>query len=296
MPQRSIHIELQSGAPPGAKLLVPTPIDDWQCRFTSAHFSGLTDCTIIRANNSGQQAMLLTPETRTEAQSRSPIGLHYRFEVGDTAPSAWIWQRQENALTQASSALAEFAQVLIKPHADATTEQKLRVLVDAAHEMFDYGHVDAPFNAGTASVPVPGAGAKGSCVDINTFLLAAAQAVGIRGQYIAGYWFHPTRTFTHDMHCWLAFDVDGGVQFWDVAHHLKWGVADLAPGLNPAGGRRVPMSAGRGIEFTIEGARHAISHLSEPVWICPDASHVHPELTVHVTDPVSAHTLVEDAA
>lgn len=41
---------------------------------------------------------------------------------------------------------------------------------------------------------------------------------------MAGYWFHLDKHETLDMHCWLAFGCDGEPLFWDLAHHLKWGV------------------------------------------------------------------------
>ena len=126
--------------------------------------------------------------------------------------------------------------------------------------------------------------AKGSCVDINTWLLAAARSLDIRVQYMAGYWFHPERNHTHDMHCWLMFETDAGITYWDLAHHLKWGVAELAPGLNPAGGRRVPMSAGRGLRFATPDGEVEISHFSEPLWVSPGGDTVRPDMTIHIQD------------
>ena len=86
------------------------------------------------------------------------------------------------------------------------------------------------------------------------------------------------------MHCWLAFETDGQLLFWDLAHHLKWGVPKLAPSLNPAGGRRIAMSCGRGLTFETPNGNIEISHFSEPVWIMPDGRQRQPDLRAKVTD------------
>ena len=148
--------------------------------------------------------------------------------------------------------------------------------------MFGYGHQDVRFNDGLDSVPAICGTTKGSCVDINTFLLAAARSLDIRGQYIAGYWFHPDKVETLDMHCWLVFEPDGALIFWDLAHHLKWGVDKLSPGLNPAGGRRVAMSCGRGLRFKTENGEVEISHFSEPVWVVPGGTAVEPKIRAKI--------------
>jgi hypothetical protein len=133
-------------------------------------------------------------------------------------------------------------------------------------------------------VPLICGTARGSCVDINTWLMAAARSLDIPVQYVAGYWFHPERNATRDMHCWLQFQVDGEVLCWDLAHHLKWGVEGLAPGLNPAGGRRVPMSCGRGLGFVTPHGEVEVSHFSEPLWVLPGAQTHKPELRIHIQE------------
>jgi len=210
------------------------------------------------------------------------VQISYQIEEGDYPVAPQVWQVQDNRFTRANSDLAALARDITRNSENQKT--KLFALIGYAADMFGYEHPDEHFYENCDSVPAVCGTTKGSCVDINTFLLAAARCLEIQGQYIAGYWFHPDKAETHDMHCWLVFEIAGEVLFWDLAHHLKWGVENLVPGLNPAGGRRVAMSCGRGLEFETPNGTVTISHFSEPAWIMPDGDMVRPEMTIKVTD------------
>ena len=183
------------------------------------------------------------------------------------APAApWVWDLPDSRHNRADDDLRALAGELC---CGETPSAALRHLADHAREMFDYGHGGEPIDLGREAVPTLCGTTRGNCVDINTFILAGALSAGLKGQYIAGYWFGPGRDETTDMHCWLAFETERGVEFWDVAHHLKWGVAGFGPGLNPAGGRRVAMSCGRGLVFETPHGSVEISHFSHPLWVLP---------------------------
>ncbi len=278
----TIAIDLPANAAAGEtwRLLVPRPVNHWGIAFEAARFGGIAAVDEIGAINSPQRAYVLTL-----AQMPASPSVVYEFRDGPAEVPAWAWDSQNNRYTNASDDLAQLA----GSHVDRSASQidQLRALAELSAELFHYGHGGAHFNDGTAQVPAIKDPIQGTCVDINTFLLAAARAIGLRGQYVAGYWFHPEKTATHDMHCWLAFSCDGEIVFWDVAHHLKWGVPELGAGLNPAGGRRVPMSFGRGHIFQIAGQPIEAPHFSEPVWISPAGEAVEPAIVATVTDPQS---------
>ncbi len=272
---KRVEVSLAEPAPmDGAVLLFPRPFGHWDQIFEDMDLSSLESATEVTALNSDQRAYLGQPSNGTAP------AITYTFETGDTDVPASIWDVQNNHLTVPDEELADLAQDLAK---DARSEaETISLLMDYVAGVFGYDHPDQHFYEGLEKVPAVCGTTKGSCVDINTFLLAAARSLSIRGQYIAGYWFHPDKVETLDMHCWLAFEPDGKLTFWDLAHHLKWGVETLGPGLNPAGGRRVAMSCGRGLQFETSYGQVEISHFSEPVWILPSGETVEPELRAKI--------------
>jgi len=51
--------------------------------------------------------------------------------------------------------------------------------------------------------------------------------------------------------------VEGQLQHWDIAHHIKMGTNKVAPGLNPKPGVRVPMSHSFSIALAEIGVEYA---------------------------------------
>ena len=264
-----------------AILLWPVPAIDgeWHCQQLSTE--GLQESQILQAKNSSIGAQCAKSKT-----SGALLSVSYDFVPVSGADSGVLpadyWQVQDNKHTQASPELIEQVQSWVDPKSSQV--QQLHDLIHNTADMFAYGHVEQRFTEGKAQVPSLCGITNGSCVDINTFLIASARNLGIKVQYLAGYWFHPERSHTHDMHCWLAFEVDMQMLFWDVAHHLKWGVADLHSSLNPAGGRRWLMSYGRGLEFDTPNGKVSISHFAEPIWVLSDGSQWQPELHIDLTE------------
>ena len=257
-----------------AILIVPHPFDDWKQSFQGYQLDGLKKTACIHAENSQQKALLLKPLTDNGK-------IEFRYGKDDSSAPDWIWQTQSNRYTTASPELVQSALDLTCKCRDQMA--CVEALINHAAEMFGYGHPDERFNEGHELVPTLCGTTKGSCVDINTWLIAASRSLGIEVQYLAGYWFGPDRFETPDMHCWLVFRINNKPVFWDLAHHLKWNVEPLAPGLNPAGGRRVLMSAGRGLQFETPYGLVEISHFSEPHWVLPGGSHHKSNLRIHLT-------------
>lgn len=282
---RRVSIDIRDGvpSPEGYWLLFPRPFDDWYQRLVDVEVSGIVDMREIGAVNSDQRAWLV----RVEGELAPKI--QYRFSPVQRDAADWVWHVPENRYTRASDELIGLAAELAQ--SSVSQADIVRKLILNAAELFGYEHPEERFNDGHDSVPTICGTTKGSCVDINTYLLAAARSLKIPVQYLAGYWFHPDKTETLDMHCWLVFRCDGEVLFWDLAHHLKWGVDELNPGLNPAGGRRVPMSCGRGLRFDTPHGEIEISHFSEPVWVQPDGTTRRPELRIRLSESEGATAL-----
>ena len=273
---REIEITLTDAQPDASVnpwLLLPRPFDDGQTAFHSMDIDGISELHEIASHNSSQRAYLAKP------LDQQPL-IRYRFVETDSSHPDWFWELQENRYTTASVELAKLAEELTGNCKSQT--DSIETLMQHAAGIFGYGHQDQRFNDDHDEVPAICGTAKGSCVDINTYLIAAAKHLAIPVQYMAGYWFHPDKTETLDMHCWLTFQADGKTLHWDLAHHLKWGVDGLAPGLNPAGGRRVPMSCGRGLIFDTPHGEVEISHFSEPVWITNGANQVKPKPVIKI--------------
>ncbi|MGB0722844.1 MAG: transglutaminase-like domain-containing protein [Gammaproteobacteria bacterium] len=258
-------------------LILPRPFEDWISGCTGIRVEGVSSVHEVQALNSHQRAWLAwVPEGSLPTLSYDFVQLRERD------PADGFWDLPDNRYTRASAELAALAQATCE--GCASESEAVRRLVTQASELFGYEHPEERFNAGHDAVPTLCGTTKGSCVDINTYLLAGARSLGIGVQYIAGYWFGPGRDTTADMHCWLAFHCDGEPLFWDLAHHLKWGVDGLAPGLNPAGGRRVPMSHGRGLRFATPRGVVEISHFSEPLWVLDNADTHKPALTIRLDE------------
>lgn len=118
-------------------------------------------------------------------------------------------------------------------------------------ERFSHGHPENRFNEGLDTVPALGCSLTvGSCVDINTYFIAALRASGIEAGYITGFFFPDGKAGRcDDGHCWVVTRVDGQTQEWDIAHHLKLGTRDIQPGLNPKPGQRCACFHSMGLDF-----------------------------------------------
>ena len=110
------------------------------------------------------------------------------------------------------------------------------------------------------------------------------QAAGIRAGYVARAFFPAEKgDWYSDGHCRIVTRSPQGRQEWDIAHHLKLGTRDIAPGLNPRPGFRVALAHGLGMTMPGGGT---VRILAEPVMADPPHNHVgarsirlsHPEI------------------
>lgn len=143
----------------------------------------------------------------------------------------------------------------------------LRAIVDYTCQQFTYGHADTAFYADTNEMPQLCSMTVGSCVDINAYLIAALRSAGYDAGYVTGYFIpQERRDHTTDMHCWVVTRCDGVVQEWDIAHHLKMGMRNIQPGLNPKPGVRVPMAHSMGLALPGLGM-DGFKLLAQPMWV-----------------------------
>ncbi|WP_346909390.1 transglutaminase-like domain-containing protein [uncultured Roseibium sp.] len=128
-------------------------------------------------------------------------------------------------------------------------------IVNDVAEKFVYGHPEVRFNDGLEEIPYLSCGVtEGSCVDINTYLIACLRAAGFEAGYMTGYFFPEEKNgCCDDMHCWVVTRHNGVVLEWDIAHHLKMGTREICCGLNPKPGSRVAMAHSMGLDFPQPG-------------------------------------------
>jgi len=198
---------------------------------------------------------------------RSPAGsvtLRLRCDAGQVAPYP------DKMFDPAPSRYTCAADDLVIEAKDAARDLKglARAQAIASHtaDRFSYGHPEARFNDGHDVVPALGCGVtEGSCVDINTYFLAALRASGIEAGYVTGFFFPQEKTdHCTDGHCWVVTRIDGVTHEWDIAHHLKLGTRDIAPALNPKPGHRVACFHSMGLDIPERGGL-ALKALIEPM-------------------------------
>ena len=158
----------------------------------------------------------------------------------------------------------------------------VEALVAEAGSRFAYTHPEIRFTDGLDAVPHLSCGlTPGSCVDINTYLVASLRAAGIEAAYLVGYFFpEETGGTTHDMHCWVVTRTGGDVLEWDIAHHIKAGLGPTRPGLNPRPGRRVAVGHSMGHAYELPEGRIETKLLAEPVRIEDGTAHPIEGLTI----------------
>ncbi|WP_158569354.1 transglutaminase-like domain-containing protein [Pseudotabrizicola alkalilacus] len=233
---------------PRAEFIAPAGLDTPLSRALGLSVSGGQVRWWTEAQT-GQSFARIAPEG-------GPLKLRFTFDGKPTAYPEAIFRPSSSRYTRAAaSLLAEVADLGTGPSQIAR----------AVAQKFDYGHPDKRFYDGhDDSLPALGCDrAAGSCVDINMYFLAALRAAGVEAGYIAGAFFPAEKgDWCRDGHCWIVTRTAEGVQEWDIAHHLKMGTRDIAPGLNPKPGFRAALSHSLGLTMPGGGM---IKLLAEPV-------------------------------
>ena len=169
----------------------------------------------------------------------------------------------------------------------------LRALVAEAEARFTYAHPEVRFNDGTDAVPYLSCGTTpGSCVDINTYLVASLRAAGFEAGYVYGYFFPAEKGgVTDDAHCWVVTRHAGEVLEWDIAHHIKAGLGPTQPALDPRPGWRVALGHSMGHAYRLDDGTARFKLLSEPMRAGPDGAWHHVPLVARLPAPVAASEL-----
>ncbi len=229
--------------------------------------------SLIGEASTGQMAALITP--------RHDERVTLRYVYGDTG-SAYpdmMFHHRPNRFTSAADDLMRDARRIADQAGDG--HDAIETIVNDVATKFFYGHPETRFNEGEAVVPFLACGlTEGSCVDINTYLIAALRAAGFEAGYATGYFF-PAEKNGHcdDMHCWVVTRHQGVVLEWDIAHHMKLGQSEICCGLNPKPGIRVALAHSMGLTFPALGIK-GMKLLAEPIWVDSQGGWKRPDLAI----------------
>lgn len=182
----------------------------------------------------------------------------------------------ETAFRPRHNRFTDAAQELAEASADVANRAGggragIEALVAEAEARFTYAHPDHRFYDGLDKVPYLTCGTTpGSCVDINTYLVASLRAAGYDAAYLYGYFFPEERGgVTHDMHCWVVTRHEGEILEWDIAHHMKAGLGPTCAGLNPRPGERVALGHSMGHTYRCGDKDVFLKLLASPLEILP---------------------------
>jgi len=223
----------------------------------------------------GQMAALVTPD------NGASVTFVYTFADGGPGYPDILFRPTASRYTKPADALVRDARRLADGARDG--HGAIEAIVNDVAEKFAYGHPEVRFNDGLEEIPYLACGlTEGSCVDINTYLIACLRAAGFEAGYVTGYFFPEEKNgCCDDMHCWVVTRHNGVTLEWDIAHHLKMGTRRICCGLNPKPGGRVAMAHSMGLDFPRIGIR-AAKLIGEPVWINADGTLTRPTLDIRM--------------
>lgn len=223
----------------------------------------------------GQMAALIEPDRG------APVTLTYRFaELAGHYPEA-LFRPRDSRFTRAAQDLVHDARRIAEnaPNGHAA----IAAIVNDTAEKFSYGHPETRFNDGLDAIPHLSCGStEGSCVDINTYLIAALRSAGFEAGYVYGYFFPQEKNgCCEDGHCWVVTRHEGAVLEWDIAHHLKLGTREICCGLNPKPGSRVAVAHSMGLDFPELGI-FGLKLIGEPLWLTGDGGTKEAQLDIRL--------------
>ncbi|MGS4943937.1 transglutaminase-like domain-containing protein [Meridianimarinicoccus sp. RP-17] len=252
-------------SPLAGPLLVPVGIASPHGMIRGLTVEGGRIATLVNEPELGLCAALV-------AHDGGPVTLEYRVEPApdDTPYPEAVFRPRANRYTTAASALAEASRTIAR--AAGGGDAGIEALVAEAESRFAYDHPETRFNDGTDSVPHLSCGlTPGSCVDINTYLVASLRAAGFEAGYVYGYFFPAERGGrTDDGHCWVVTRHGGTVREWDIAHHLKAGLGPTRAAPNPLPGERVALTHSMGHSYALPDRALFLKILGEPLHLPPD--------------------------
>ncbi|MEL7089398.1 MAG: transglutaminase family protein, partial [Planctomycetota bacterium] len=258
-------------------LLVPTGTVTPHRSVTGLAVEGARILSSLTEADLELSALVLAPD-------EDKVTLRYSFEdAAEPAvyPSA-AFRPRDTVHTRAADALAKASREIAQQAGGGRAG--IEALVAEAEARFAYSHPQVRFADGQSAVPYLSCGlTEGSCVDINTYLVASLRAAGYEAAYFYGYFFPEERGgFTDDGHCWVVTRHAGELLEWDIAHHLKAGLGPTRPALNPRPGERIAVTHSMGHSYHYAGQTIAMKILGEPVRLvrggtsdCAVAAHLH---------------------
>lgn len=255
------EITYEADLPEGERGLVPAGIQTPHGACVRVEVNGAILDTLTEAHG-GQSAHVVTGQ-----EGRLAVTFHVDEATASTYPDSMFHPNPSRYTRFADALVAEVAEIA----PDATPQDRARAIACATADRFAYGHPEAKFNEGLDAVPALGCGlTEGSCVDINTYFIASLRAADIETGYVTGFYFPADKgDWCEDGHCWVVTRVDGAVQEWDIAHHLKMGTRDIHPGLNPKPGVRAAVCHSMGLNFPKLGIS-GMKALIEPLRLTSD--------------------------
>jgi hypothetical protein len=268
----SVSVTVEGTNSAGARLLVPVGIPTPHQTPVSFTVAG-GDMMLAGESATGQMAAVITPE------ENGPVTLSYLYQDGGSQYPEAMFMPRQTRYTRVADALVEDVRCLIDSVGGGLA--LIEAIVNDVAEKFTYGHPDVRFNDGLDEIPFLSCGlTEGSCVDINTYLIACLRAAGIEAGYVYGYFFPEEKSGTCvDGHCWVVTRHQGVVLEWDIAHHLKLGRRDICCGLNPKPGHRVATAHSMGLTFPVLGLSE-IKLIGEPMWVSTDGTLAKAELDI----------------
>ncbi|PVB59796.1 transglutaminase-like domain-containing protein [Labrenzia sp. 011] len=268
----NVIIDVAPHAERSRRLLVPTGLPTPHQMPVGFEVRG-GHVSLSGESTTGQMAALVTPAGGV------PLEVRYSYLDGGPGYPDAVFVPHRNRFTQAAAELVSDAIAIAEAQADG--HAAIQALVNAAAEKFRYAHPDVRFNDGCDEVPYLSCGlTEGSCVDINTYLIASLRAAGYEAGYLTGYFFPREKNgCCDDGHCWVVTRHKGVVLEWDIAHHLKMGTRDICCGLNPRPGDRVAVAHSMGLTFPGPGIV-CEKLINEPAWVRADGRLEKAEITI----------------
>lgn len=257
---RRVRVEIPD-ASARLPLLVPTGCETPHDAVTAVTVEGAEIERHVAAEGLGLGALVVRPTADRVAVI---------YDVADPAHPAYpehAFRLRRTRHTAASEALATASRAIAG--AAGGGRAAVEALVAEAESRFSYAHPEIRFTDGHDTVPHLSCGlTPGSCVDINTYLVASLRAAGIEAAYLYGYFFPAERGgLTNDMHCWVVTRTDGETLEWDIAHHIKAGLGPTRPALDPRPGRRVALGHSMGHRYALPSGPLELKLLAEPMWL-----------------------------
>jgi len=279
---RQLEIEI-AGLEPGARLLAPAGM--------SSPYDAVTGTTVT---GGAIRAVTLEAELGLAALWIEAAGgvLTLTHEIAPAAPGQGypevIFAPRMTPYTVAAEDLAQASQEIAARAGGGMAG--IRALVAEAEARFSYAHPEIRFNDDTAAVPYLSCGlTPGSCVDINTYLVASLRAAGFEAGYVYGYFFPAEKGgVTDDAHCWVVTRHAGEILEWDIAHHIKAGLGPTQPALDPRPGWRVALGHSMGHAYRLDDRAARFKLLSEPMLAGPDGTWRHSPLVARLPAPEAA--------